>query len=82
MVHGKSKVAQMGILAERLKYKGGSKLVTNKVERKSIVICALEIGTSIMCNTFVIEYEEPYELFSRPKGVIERFMYVSVRIQG
>jgi len=21
----------------------------------------LEIGTSIMCNTFVIEYEEPYE---------------------
>jgi hypothetical protein len=62
VVHGKPKVAQMGKLAERLKNKGGSHLVTDKMERKSVIICALEIGTSIMCNTFVIEYEEPYEL--------------------
>ena len=52
----------MGKLAERLKYKGRSQLVTDKMERKSEFICALEIGTSMMFNTFVIEYEEPYEL--------------------
>ena len=61
MVYGQSNVNQVGKMAKRIKQDGKYKMVKNKVERSSKIICTLEIGTSIIYRIFVIECEEPYE---------------------
>jgi hypothetical protein len=55
MVSAKQSVTKVGEVGERLEYKGGYKMVKDKVQRKARPIPALETGTSVMPEHYICD---------------------------